>query len=153
MSHQGRALHESNLAYETWILFRMQALRITRKTSLTNLELCWPLYVQCHIKMGFDMNPSFIVITAKTELVREVSTRITRKTLSAFQSQCIRCMTNVTSGQSMTWLQSHSWSLKHEYCSESKPWEPQEKLRSQFRAMVTAVCSMSQLKGTQENEP
>ena len=65
------------------------------------------------------------------------------KTSSAFRCQCIHCMTNVVLEQRMTWLQSHSWSLKHKYCSESKPWKPQEKLHSQFGAVVTTVCSIS----------
>ena len=61
-------------------------------------------YVQYHIKTGDDIKSSFIVITAKTELIQDMSSRITRKTLSEFQSQCIHCMTNVMPGQSMTWL-------------------------------------------------
>ena len=72
---------------ETRILFKFQALGITRKTSLSNSELWWPPHFQCHIKMEVDINPSFIVITATTELVRDASSIITRKTLSAFRSQ------------------------------------------------------------------
>ena len=57
-----RAKHDmtpiSLMITETWILFRIQALGITRKTSLSNSELWWLLYVQCHIKMEIDMNLS-----------------------------------------------------------------------------------------------
>ena len=121
---------------ETWILFRIQALGTTGKASFSvwgygdhcmfNVTSRWKLW-------SLQKRNSFETRAQESQ----------EKPSSTFRYQCIHCMTDVTLGQCMTWLQPHSWSLKHEYCLESKPWEPQKELHSQFGAMVTAVCSMS----------
>ena len=152
MSRQDRAWPDSNCICDYWNtkIAQNASFKNHKKNFIIISKPMYTLYDKCHIKTKVDINPSFIVITAKTELIRDASSRITRKNfiiiskpmyplydkchvktehdltpiaflmtetwkllrtqvlctrrkiLSLIQSQCIRCMKNVTSRRKLT---------------------------------------------------
>ena len=88
MSRQDRAWPDSNCICDYWNtkIAQNASFNNHKKNVIIDLKPIYLLYDKCHIKTEVDMNPSFIVITAKTKLDRDVSLRITRKTPSSIQS-------------------------------------------------------------------
>ena len=128
MSHQDGAWHDSNFICDYWNLKFAQnaSFKNHKKNFIINLKPMYPLYDRCHIKKEYDITPISVVITVKWKLLRTQVLRITRKTLSSIQSQCIRCMTNVTSRQKLTWTPVSLWSLQKRNSFETRAQETQE---------------------------
>ena len=67
MSHQDRAWPDSNCICDYWNtkIAQNASFKNYRKNSIINSKPMYPLYDRCQIKTEVDMNPSFIVMTAK----------------------------------------------------------------------------------------